>query len=210
VVGDTVRCLWHRACFSVLTGEALRAPALDPVTCWKVETGGGKLFVREKQPEKKRATGSARAPENVIIVGGGATDNAAAEMLRREGHCDGVTIMSAEDAVPYDRPHLSKDFLAGTASAESIPLRSMDFYRGHEIDVGPYEFTGQGGRYPIGPSLRFMICTVKRQIETYAALVAVQRAESESPVDAALVIAERSSGVRTSPVAQDHTCVKVS
>ena len=135
VVGDTVRCPWHHACFSFLTGEALRAPALDPVTCWKVETRGGKLFVRDKQPEKKRASGSAKAPENVIIVGGGAAGNAAAEMLRREGHCGGVTMMSADDSVPYDRPNLSKDFLAGTASAESIPLRSMDFYRGHEIEL---------------------------------------------------------------------------
>src|SRR4030081_3872463 len=79
VVGDTVRCPWHHACFSFLTGEALRAPALDPVICWKVETRGGKIFVREKQPEKKhekkRATGSAKAPEHVIIVGGGAAGN---------------------------------------------------------------------------------------------------------------------------------------
>src|SRR5713226_8303553 len=72
IVGDTVRCPWHHACFSLRTGEALRAPALDPVSSWKVETRGDKLFVREKQPEKKRATVSAKAPENVIIVGGGA------------------------------------------------------------------------------------------------------------------------------------------
>ena len=135
MVSDTVRCPWHHACFSLRTGEALRAPALDPVICWKVETRGGKLFVREKQPEKKRASGSAKASENVIIVGGGAAGNAAAEMLRREGHCGGVTMMSADDSVPYDRPNLSKDFLAGTASEESIPLRSMDFYREHEIEL---------------------------------------------------------------------------
>jgi NADPH-dependent 2,4-dienoyl-CoA reductase/sulfur reductase-like enzyme/nitrite reductase/ring-hydroxylating ferredoxin subunit len=135
VVGDTVRCPWHHACFSLRTGEALRAPALDPVVCWKVETRGGKLFVREKEPKKKRPTGSPKNPQNVIIVGGGAAGNAAAEMLRREGHSGGVTIMSADNTVPYDRPNLSKDFLAGTASEESIPLRSMDFYPEHEIEL---------------------------------------------------------------------------
>jgi NADPH-dependent 2,4-dienoyl-CoA reductase/sulfur reductase-like enzyme/nitrite reductase/ring-hydroxylating ferredoxin subunit len=135
IAGDTVRCPWHHACFSLRTGEALRAPALDPVSSWKVETSGGKLFVREKKPEKKRPTVSAKAPENVIIVGGGAAGNAAAEMLRRDGYSGGVTIVSADDSVPYDRPNLSKDFLAGTASEEWIPLRSMDFYREHQIEL---------------------------------------------------------------------------
>ena len=135
VVGDTVRCPWHHACFSLRTGEALRAPALDPVFCWKVETRGGRLFVREREPKKKRPTGSPKNPQNVIIVGGGAAGNAAAEMLRHEGHSGGVTIMSADNTVPYDRPNLSKDFLAGTASEELIPLRSMDFYREHEIEL---------------------------------------------------------------------------
>ena len=133
--GETVRCPWHHACFSLRTGGALRAPALDPVSCWKVETSGGKLFVREKQPEKKRPAVSAKAPENVVIVGGGAAGNAAAEMLRREGCSGGVTIVSADDATPYDRPNLSKDFLAGTASEEWLPLRSMDFYREHQIEL---------------------------------------------------------------------------
>src|ERR1700694_4479872 len=122
MAGDTVRCPWHHACFSLRTGEALRAPALDPVSSWKVETSGGKLFVREKQPEKKRPAVSAKVPENVIIVGGGAAGNAAAEMLRREGYSGGVTMINADDAVPYDRANLSKDFLAGTASEEWIPL----------------------------------------------------------------------------------------
>jgi NADPH-dependent 2,4-dienoyl-CoA reductase/sulfur reductase-like enzyme/nitrite reductase/ring-hydroxylating ferredoxin subunit len=135
IAGDTVRCPWHHACFSLRTGEALRAPALDPVSSWKVETSGDKLFVREKQPEKKRPTVSAQAPENVVIVGGGAAGNAAAEMLRRDGYSGGVTIISADDATPYDRPNLSKGFLAGTASEEWIPLRSMDFYRERQIEL---------------------------------------------------------------------------
>src|SRR5258708_15396830 len=135
IPGDHVRCPWHHACFSLRTGEALRAPGLDPVSSWKVETSGGKLFVREKRPEKKRPAVSAKAPENVIIVGGGAAGNAAAEMLRRDGYFGGVTMIGADDTVPYDRPNLSKDFIAGTASEEWIPLRSMDFYREHQIEL---------------------------------------------------------------------------
>jgi apoptosis-inducing factor 3 len=44
-------------------------------------------------------------------------------------------MISADNAVPYDRPNLSKDFLAGTASEEWIPLRSMDFYHKREIEL---------------------------------------------------------------------------
>ena len=135
IAGDTVRCPWHHACFSLRTGEALRAPALDGVSSWNVETNGGKLFVREKQSEKKRPAVSAKAPENVIIVGGGAAGNAAAEMLRRDGYSGAVTMISADDSTPYDRPNLSKDFLAGSANEEWIPLRSMDFYREHQIEL---------------------------------------------------------------------------
>ena len=136
IVDDTVRCPWHHACFSLRTGAAVRSPALDPVTCWKVETRDGKLFVRDKAPEKKpRRAGSAKMPEKVVVVGGGAAGNAAAEMLRREGYRGDLTLLSADDSVPYDRPTLSKDFLNGSVGEKMIPLRSRDFYKQHEIEL---------------------------------------------------------------------------
>jgi len=134
VVGDTVRCPWHHACFSLRNGEALRAPALDSVSCWRVEKVGDKIFVREKvtPPVPKRA---ADQPSSVVIVGGGGAGLAAADMLRREGFEGPVTIISADDVPPVDRPNLSKDYLAGTAQEEWIPLRPADYYRGRRIDL---------------------------------------------------------------------------
>jgi NADPH-dependent 2,4-dienoyl-CoA reductase/sulfur reductase-like enzyme/nitrite reductase/ring-hydroxylating ferredoxin subunit len=137
LVDDTVRCPWHHACFDLRTGEALRAPALDPVSCWRVEQRDGKVFVREKLKRTTRQIPVATSglPRSVVIVGGGAAGNAAAETLRREGYRDCITMLSAEGSLPYDRPNLSKNYLAGTAPEEWIPLRSAQFYQEQAIDV---------------------------------------------------------------------------
>src|SRR6202048_3179365 len=122
IVGDTVRCPWHHACFSLRNGDALRAPALDPVACWRVERLGDMIFVREKvsPPAPKRGT---EGPSSVVIVGGGVAGLAAADMLRRDGYEGPLTIVSADASPPVDRPNLSKDYLAGTAQEDWIPLR---------------------------------------------------------------------------------------
>ena len=134
IVGDTVRCPWHHACFSLRTGEALHAPALDPVACWRVERLGDKIFVREKVSPPSPMRG-ADGPSSVVIVGGGAAGLAAADMLRREGYDGALTMVSADDSPPVDRPNLSKDFLAGTAQEDWIPLRPSDYYRDRRIDL---------------------------------------------------------------------------
>jgi NADPH-dependent 2,4-dienoyl-CoA reductase/sulfur reductase-like enzyme/nitrite reductase/ring-hydroxylating ferredoxin subunit len=136
MVDDTVRCPWHHACFSLRTGEAVRAPALNPVPCFRIEERGSTIFVREKI---EKAPAQQVKPDShirsVVIIGGGAAGNAAAEMLRRQDFKGSVTMLSADDALPYDRPNLSKDYLAGNASEDWIPLRTPDFYKDQNIDV---------------------------------------------------------------------------
>src|SRR6478609_8146389 len=74
IVGDTLRCPWHHACFSVRTGEALRAPALDPIACWRVEREAETVFVRDKlgppAPRASAAQDAPRSPASIVIVGG--------------------------------------------------------------------------------------------------------------------------------------------
>jgi NADPH-dependent 2,4-dienoyl-CoA reductase/sulfur reductase-like enzyme/nitrite reductase/ring-hydroxylating ferredoxin subunit len=135
IVGDTVRCPWHHACFSLRTGAPERAPALDPIDCWKVERQGDRIVVREKLPPAATPVVSAGAPSSVVIVGGGAAGLAAAEALRREGYDGPITMISADTAAPVDRPNLSKDYLAGTAKEDWIPLRGPEFYAEQRIDL---------------------------------------------------------------------------
>lgn len=140
VVGDTVRCPWHHACFDLRTGDAVRAPALNGLSRWTTTQRDGLLFVQAKLPTaeagRPRATVSARAaPSSVIIVGAGAAGDAAADMLRREGYEGPITLVGADESAPYDRPNLSKDYLAGTASEEWIPLRAGSFYGEHGIEL---------------------------------------------------------------------------
>jgi NADPH-dependent 2,4-dienoyl-CoA reductase/sulfur reductase-like enzyme/nitrite reductase/ring-hydroxylating ferredoxin subunit len=137
LVGDTVRCPLHHACFSLRTGEALRAPALDPLVCWRVERDGDRIVVREKAAPAPAQSGSASTakPSSIVIVGGGAAGVAAAEMLRRQGYDGPVTMISADGDLPVDRPNLSKDYLAGEAQDDWIPLWPESFYAEQRIEL---------------------------------------------------------------------------
>jgi NADPH-dependent 2,4-dienoyl-CoA reductase/sulfur reductase-like enzyme/nitrite reductase/ring-hydroxylating ferredoxin subunit len=134
MVGESVRCPWHHARFNLRSGEAIGAPAFNPVSCWRTERRNGKVFVREKL-SPNRSRGAAGRAERVVIIGGGAAGFAAAEMLRREGFAGDVTMLSADAAAPYDRPNCSKDYLAGNAPEDWMPLRPPEFYRDQSISL---------------------------------------------------------------------------
>ncbi len=136
VVDDTIRCPWHHACFSLRTGTMLRPPALNALPCWRVEQRDGMAFVRDLVPAAVRTPlATAGLPDSVVIIGGGAAGTMAAETLRQEGYAGPITLLSADAAPPCDRPNLSKDYLAGTAQEDWIPLRPHDFFAEHRIGL---------------------------------------------------------------------------
>jgi apoptosis-inducing factor 3 len=138
VVGDTVRCPWHHACFNLRTGEAVHAPALNPIACYAVVREGDLVRVGEKHAPAAPPPAKAGEPKKIVIVGAGAAGHAAAEQLRLRGYRGQIVLIGADPAGPVDRPNLSKDYLAGTAPEEWIPLRPSDWFaeRGIEISLG--------------------------------------------------------------------------
>jgi NADPH-dependent 2,4-dienoyl-CoA reductase/sulfur reductase-like enzyme/nitrite reductase/ring-hydroxylating ferredoxin subunit len=136
VVGESIRCPWHHACFDLRTGEAARAPALDSLAVWQVEHEGNRIFVRQKAAQPKpRLKRPVEAPDKIVIVGGGAAGLAAAEMLRRQQYRGSIVMLSGDAAPPVDRPNLSKDYLAGSAPEDWLPLRPESFYTDAAIDL---------------------------------------------------------------------------
>lgn len=134
-VGDVIHCPWHHACFDLRTGRATKAPALAPVACWRVEEIDGKVFVREKLETHTPSCAKPRSGNRMVIVGGGAAGFAAAQRLRTRGFDGEIVILSADANAPYDRPNVSKDYLAGTAEPEWMPLKDDAFYANLSIDV---------------------------------------------------------------------------
>ncbi len=126
VVGDTVRCPWHHACFSLRTGEALHAPAFSPLACWKVERRNDRLFVQHKQellePHRTAGATPAGSPAKIVIVGGGAAGFAAAEKLRRERYEGDLVMVSGEEVPPAEN---GIDLRLGT-NATGIDVRARE------------------------------------------------------------------------------------
>jgi NADPH-dependent 2,4-dienoyl-CoA reductase/sulfur reductase-like enzyme/nitrite reductase/ring-hydroxylating ferredoxin subunit len=135
VEGDHVHCPWHHACFSLRTGEAKAAPAFDALKRWRVEENAGRIFVREPLTSPLPRPTQQGGPRRILIIGGGASAFAAAEMLRRRGFDGDLTVVSSDADPPIDRPNLSKDYLAGNAPPDWIPMKPADFYRDNRIGL---------------------------------------------------------------------------
>lgn len=136
LVGETLRCPWHHACFDLRTGSATGAPAMKPLRVFTVVREGDRVRVL---PDARVIASVARDPaadrEHVVIIGGGAAGSFAASELRRIGFGGRVTLVTRESHLPYDKPNLSKDYLAGRAPREWIPLRGEADYADERVEL---------------------------------------------------------------------------
>ncbi|MYE11251.1 MAG: ferredoxin reductase, partial [Gammaproteobacteria bacterium] len=70
-----------------------------------------------------------------VIVGGGHAAGQAAASLRQEGYDGEIVILADEPHIPYQRPPLSKQYLAGEQGIDRVYLRAEKFYADKDVDV---------------------------------------------------------------------------
>jgi Uncharacterized NAD(FAD)-dependent dehydrogenases len=141
LVEDRIICPWHHACFDAATGDLREPPALDSLPNYPVRIDGDEIFVSlPGEPTDRRTPemtkGDLETDKRVfVILGGGAAGYMAAQTLREDGYAGRIVMITRENRFPYDRPNLSKDYLAGHAEPEWMPLRSEEFFEIYNIEI---------------------------------------------------------------------------
>jgi len=139
--GSGVYCPWHQSRFNVITGDLEEPPALDAVPRFEVRVEGDDVIVRLPEGAQDRRVplmveyNPGADQRTFVILGAGAAGNMAAQTMREDGFQGRVLMVTAENSLPYDRPNLSKAYLYGDASLESLPWRPEQFYRDHDLEI---------------------------------------------------------------------------
>jgi len=171
--GERVICPWHQANFNVTTGAILEPPALDTLPVFKVRVEGDEVIVgipgtgAASQPPSMCRCNRQADGRTLVILGAGAAGNTAAQTLREDGYEGRLVMISREQRLPYDRPNLSKGYLAGLAGPDSLPLRGEDFYRSHDIELLLGRQVVQ-----VDPAAKVLTLADRRDLSYHALLVA--------------------------------------
>jgi NADPH-dependent 2,4-dienoyl-CoA reductase/sulfur reductase-like enzyme/nitrite reductase/ring-hydroxylating ferredoxin subunit len=138
---DTIICPWHHACFNAKSGNLLEPPAMDALPKYEVKMTGDSIKINV--PDEIQ---SSRKPDMVkkdtksdnrtfVIIGAGASAYFAAQSMRENGFKGNIIMVTKENRKPYDRPNLSKEYLAGSAEPEWMPLRPDEFFEEYGIEI---------------------------------------------------------------------------
>ncbi|MGZ5478992.1 MAG: FAD-dependent oxidoreductase [Candidatus Aminicenantales bacterium] len=129
-----ITCPWHTARFDVRSGQVQAPPALDDLAGYETKVEGGAVYVRKIRAEVPSVP-SGNDDRTVLILGAGAGGLNAALALRKIGFAGRVLMATAEAELPYDRPALSKGFMAGDTSRDELSLEPEAVYRHLGIEI---------------------------------------------------------------------------
>lgn len=138
---DTIICPWHHACFNAKNGNLLEPPAMDALPKYEIKIDGDSIKINlpdEIQNSRKTdmvQKDSKADKRTFVILGSGASAYFAAQSMRENGFKGNIVMVTKENRSPYDRPNLSKDYLAGNAEPEWMPLRPDYFFEEYGIEI---------------------------------------------------------------------------
>ncbi|MGP4120102.1 FAD-dependent oxidoreductase [Psychrobacter aquimaris] len=133
--GNRVVCPWHHATFDSSDGTLLEPVATAGLTQYEVTDNGDSLTVNISAKICKQIANDKLIDTHTLIVGGGAAGFMTAHQLRNNGYGGKITLISADDKAPYNRPLLSKAFLAGNMPEEKLLLGGADWASKHDIHL---------------------------------------------------------------------------
>ena len=133
--GNRVVCPWHHATFDSRDGTLLEPLAIEGLTQYEVTDNGDSLTVNTSAKSDKKVENDKLTDTHTIVVGGGAAGFMTAHQLRNTGYGGKITLISADDKAPYNRPLLSKAFLAGNMPEEKLLLGGTDWASKNNIEL---------------------------------------------------------------------------
>ena len=133
--GNRVVCPWHHATFDSRDGTLLEPVATAGLTQYEVTDNGESLTVNTSAKIDKKIANDKLIDTHTLIVGGGAAGFMTAHQLRNTGYGGKITLISADDKAPYNRPLLSKAFLAGNMPEEKLLLGGADWASKYDINL---------------------------------------------------------------------------
>ena len=74
-------------------------------------------------------------PERIVVIGGGLAGGSAVVALRDQGYGGRLTVVTNEPHLPYERPPLSKGYLAGSTELGELLVRPQQWYVDHDVEV---------------------------------------------------------------------------
>jgi len=133
--GNRVICPWHHGSFDSRDGTLLEPVAMRGLTQYELTDEGDSLIVNTAAKIDKRVANDKMMDTHTIIVGGGGAGFMTANQLRHTGYGGKITLISQDDKAPYNRPLLSKMFLAGKMDEKYLMLGGANWARNNDIDL---------------------------------------------------------------------------
>ena len=177
--GNRVICPWHHGSFDSRDGTLLEPVAMRGLTQYELTDEGDSLTVNTAAKIDKRVANDKMTDTHTIIVGGGGAGFMTANQLRHTGYGGKITLISQDDKAPYNRPLLSKMFLAGKMDEKYLMLGGADWASNNNIDLRLQQTVSE-----VLPNERTIVITDadgKREEQTADFLVVATGAEPKIP-----------------------------